>query len=200
MLLLGFLQLSENQNIISQYFKSIELSSEAAIKVVEEMIGHGPNMVSISIPNTPNLKKALSLGFSYSQDANLYQTPDHTILGLLDITESRFFRVLEALEVNIEDLRSQLIDLLTREDFQNRHKLDPENTNRSSNSKIEFSDNFSESINISAELSNDLLWICKAKCDFFSDPIMVTDSSRALGISRVLKELATKISLNSNLT
>lgn len=200
MLLLGFLKLSEKQSLISQYFKSLELGIKEATEVVEQMIGRGANMIATSIPNTPNLKKALKLGFVYSQDANLYQTPDHTSLGLLDVTDSMFFKVLAALEINTEELRSQLIDLLKQEDFQNKHKIGIEDISRSSISRIDSSDSLSESINISAELSSDLLWICKAKCDRLTEPIEVVDSSRDSGISRALRELATRISLNSTLT
>ena len=106
--LLGIL--GENTNIAAKVLNKLGVSRETARITVESIIGRGSGFVAIEIPFTPKSKTALENSWKKANEFyNNFITPEHMLLGILEVKDCVALKVLELHHISIEQLRSEII-------------------------------------------------------------------------------------------
>ncbi|MEM6503222.1 MAG: ATP-dependent Clp protease ATP-binding subunit [Cyanobacteria bacterium P01_C01_bin.89] len=107
-LLLGVI--GEQKSPAAQLLAEVGVTLEKARKQVESMIGRGAGNVPPEIPFTPKVKQILERSLEESrQHGQSYVTPEHLLLSLVRDQDNSAAKVIQAFDVNLEELRVALI-------------------------------------------------------------------------------------------
>jgi ATP-dependent Clp protease ATP-binding subunit ClpC len=110
-LLLGLIR--EGDGVAAKTLASKGVDLETARKQVEEMIGKGHAVPSGHIPFTPHAKQVLELSLREAlQLGHSYIGTEHILLGLIQEGEGVGTQVLVKMGVDLDDLRSSVIDAI----------------------------------------------------------------------------------------
>jgi hypothetical protein len=108
-LLLGLIKLG--QGVAVNVLAKLGLDLESVRKEVERQVGKGPGLQTIgNTPYTPRVKKVLGLAAKEAKALNhIYVGTEHILLGLLREGGGVAGKVLEQLEVNLEEARREIL-------------------------------------------------------------------------------------------
>src|ERR1035437_628487 len=108
-LLLGLIKLV--QGVAVNVLQKLGLDLETVRLEVEKQVGTGPEQTNMgNIPYTPRVKKVLALAAKEAKALNhTYVGTEHILLGLLLEGDGVASRVLQNLEVNIEQTRQEIL-------------------------------------------------------------------------------------------
>ena len=110
-LLLG--TIGEGEGIGAKVLHSMGVNLKNARIEVEKIIGRGWGFVAVEIPFTPRAKRVLELSLEEShQLGHNYIGTEHLLLGLIGEVGGVAARVLERLNVDLSQVRSQVIRML----------------------------------------------------------------------------------------
>ena len=112
-ILLGLIH--EGEGVAAKALESLDISLEAVRAQVEEIIGQGQQAPSGHIPFTPRAKKVLELSLREAlQLGHSYIGTEHILLGLIREGEGVAAQVLQKLGADLNRVRQQVIQLLSR--------------------------------------------------------------------------------------
>jgi hypothetical protein len=108
-LLLGLIQLG--QGVAVNVLQKLGLDLETVRLEVEKQVGTGPDQKMLgNIPYTPRVKKVLALATKEARALNhTYVGTEHILLGLLREGDGVASRVLQSLEVDIDQTRQEIL-------------------------------------------------------------------------------------------
>jgi len=108
-LLLGIIQLG--QGVAVNVLQKLGLDLETVRLEVEKQVGTGPDQKMLgNIPYTPRVKKVLALADKEAKALNhTYIGTEHILLGLLLEGDGVASRVLQSLEVDVEQTRQEIL-------------------------------------------------------------------------------------------
>ena len=108
-LLLGLIQLG--QGVAVNVLQKLGLDLETVRLEVEKQVGTGPEQKMLgNIPYTPRVKKVLALATKEARALNhTYVGTEHILLGLLREGDGVASRVLQSLEVDVEQTRQEIL-------------------------------------------------------------------------------------------
>ena len=108
-LLLGLIAL--NQGVAVTVLRKLGLELERVRMEIEKQVGTGPDQKIIgNIPYTPRSKKTLALASKEARNLNhTYVGTEHILLGLLREGDGVAARVLEKLNINVEETRQEIL-------------------------------------------------------------------------------------------
>ena len=108
-LLLGLIELG--QGVAVNVLAKLGLDLETVRQEVEKQVGTGPDQKMIgNIPYTPRVKKVIALAQKEARRLNhTYVGTEHLLLGLLREGDGIAAKVLRALEVNLEQTRTEIL-------------------------------------------------------------------------------------------
>ena len=110
-LLLG--TIGEGQGIGAKVLRSMGVTLKTARIEVELIIGRGSGFVAVEIPFTPRAKRVQELSLEEAhQLGHNYIGTEHLLLGLIGEVGGVAARVLERLDVDLSQVRSQVIRML----------------------------------------------------------------------------------------
>ncbi|MFH1368276.1 MAG: ATP-dependent Clp protease ATP-binding subunit [Elusimicrobiota bacterium] len=120
-LLLGLVAMGEG--VAAKVLANLGIDLRRVRAEVEKLVGTGENVMLLGeIPFTPRAKKVLELAVEEAQNlGHTYVGTEHLLLGLLREEEGIAARVLENLNIRINDVREELISLLGEENKQPGH-------------------------------------------------------------------------------
>lgn len=190
MVFLGIL--GDESNYVSRFLQSIAINVAQARENVESIVGRGAGFVAVEIPFTPYGKKALELAISYSKGTS--PTPEHLMLGLLDIPKSTVFKVFEKLNLDVDWLRSQLIEIVRQDSFKEKQRTQ-DNGKVESNQNKQTKSVFSQSLQLKVSTSENGIWFASVEYPDSPFSIKVHGNSEREALSQALRELATKIEI-----
>ena len=111
-ILLGLIH--EGEGVAAKALESLDISLEAVLAQVEEIIGQGQQAPSGHIPFTPRAKKVLELSLREAlQLGHSYIGTEHILLGLIREGEGVAAQVLVKLGADLNRVRQQVIQLLS---------------------------------------------------------------------------------------
>ncbi len=127
-LLLG--TIGEGKGIGAKVLKSLGVTLQTARIEVERIIGRGEGFVAVEVPFTPRainvlytaLEESRQLGYSHI-------CTEHLLLGLIREGEGVAARVLERLNVDLPDVRNQIIRMLGEIEASRRTQIEAEADN-----------------------------------------------------------------------
>ena len=112
-ILLGLIH--EGEGVAAKALESLGISLDAVREQVQEIIGQGQQAPSEHIPFTPRAKKAMELSLSEAlQLRHNYIGTEHILLGLIREGEGVAVQVLVKLGADLNRVRQQVIQLLSR--------------------------------------------------------------------------------------
>ena len=107
-ILLGLI--GEGTGVAAKVLTELGVSLQNARKEVEKIIGRGSRPVPSEIPFTPKAKRVFEQAFTEARSfGHKYIGPEHLLLGLLREGEGVAAKVLANLDVDLEEVRTQLI-------------------------------------------------------------------------------------------
>lgn len=107
-ILLGLI--GEGRGVASRRLHAAGVTLQAARVEVEKIIGRGSGFVAVEIPFTPRAKRVLELSWDEARRLHHdYIGTEHLLLGLIREGEGVAGKVLKVLNVNTEQLRSQVL-------------------------------------------------------------------------------------------
>jgi len=110
-ILLGLI--GEGTGIAAKTLKHFGVTLKDARVEVEKIISRGSGFVSVEIPFTPRSKRLLELSWDEARQlGHNYIGTEYLLLGLLREGEGVAIQVLDALKVNIIEIRPHVINLL----------------------------------------------------------------------------------------
>lgn len=110
-ILLGLI--GESTGIAAKVLKSLSVNLKDTRVEVEKIIGRGSGFVAVEIPFTPRAKRVLELSLEEARQlGHNYIGTEHILLGVLREGDGIASRVLEAMGVNAEKVRSQVIRMV----------------------------------------------------------------------------------------
>ncbi len=87
-----------------------KITLKTARTEVEKIIGRGSGFVAVEIPFTPRAKQLLENSWRVAQHlGHTYIGTEHLLLGLLDLPEGVAIRVLVSADVNLSNLRKEVL-------------------------------------------------------------------------------------------
>jgi DNA-binding XRE family transcriptional regulator/Uma2 family endonuclease len=111
-ILLGLI--AENTGLAAKVLKAAGVKLEDVRREVEKIIGRGNEEDKVEIPFTPKAKMVLNYAKQESRQLRLgYIGTEHLLLGTLRVPDGVAVRVLEALGINIQNLRQQVLNELS---------------------------------------------------------------------------------------
>ncbi|HLF43105.1 MAG TPA: Clp protease N-terminal domain-containing protein, partial [Acidimicrobiia bacterium] len=114
-ILLGLL--NEGEGIAAQALESLDIDLASVRDEVVKIIGQGQQSPSGHIPFTPRAKKVLELSLREAlQLGHNYIGTEHILLGLLREEEGLAARVLESLDITVEEVRAQVARIVGQGD------------------------------------------------------------------------------------
>jgi ATP-dependent Clp protease ATP-binding subunit ClpA len=112
-LLLGLVR--EGDGVAARVLSNLGVELQGVRSTVEAMIGRGDRLVLGEIGLTPRAKKAIELAVDEARRLNHhYIGTEHVLLGLVREEEGIAAKVLNSLGVNLERVRTQTIQVLSR--------------------------------------------------------------------------------------
>jgi len=119
-LLLGLIKLG--QGVAVNVLLKMGLDLETLRREVEKVVGTGPDQKVVgNIPFTPRVKKVLALAAREAKSLNhTYVGTEHILLGLLREGDGVAARVLKSLDVDIEEVRREVLKELDPQNFQSQ--------------------------------------------------------------------------------
>src|SRR5207247_6056111 len=113
-ILLGIVR--EGEGVASKVLESLNISPERVRAEIESAIGRGERPPHEELTFTPRAKKVLELALDEARRlGHNYIGTEHLLLGLIREGEGVAARVLEAMGVDLERVRSQIANLLGEE-------------------------------------------------------------------------------------
>ena len=110
-ILLGLI--GEGTGVAAKVLKSMGVNLKDARIEVEKIIGRGSGFVAVEIPFTPRAKRVLELSLEEARQlGHNYIGTEHLLLGLIREGEGVAARVLENLNVDLTNVRTQVIRML----------------------------------------------------------------------------------------
>ncbi len=110
-ILLGLI--GEGTSIAAKVLRDCGVTLEQARKEVEKIIGQGSRYVPAQIPFTPKVKRVFEQSFGEAREfGHNYISPEHLLLGLIREETGVAAKVLENLGVDLENVRTQVIEKL----------------------------------------------------------------------------------------
>lgn len=110
--------IAQDSGIAGQVLKSAGVELETARKEVKKIIGYGKRNAGPEIPFTPRGKFVLDYSLDESRKlSHDYVGTEHLLLGLLRVVDGVAFRVLQTLEVDINNLRQKVLAEITPGEF-----------------------------------------------------------------------------------
>lgn len=100
-------------NGAAQLLKAVGATLNAAREEVEKIIGRGSGFVAVEIPFTPNAKLALEQATDIARQDRMPVEPEHILLTILN-SEGVALRVVENLNVNVEQLKERILQQLPK--------------------------------------------------------------------------------------
>jgi ATP-dependent Clp protease ATP-binding subunit ClpA len=135
--------IGEGRGIGAEVLRSMGVTLPAARIEVEKIIGRGAGHVAIEIPFTPRAKNVLSIAQGEShQLGHYYICTEHLLLGLVRESEGVATKVLERLNVDISDIRNQIIRMLGESSGYSRDLIDTEDDVWDADGRLLENDNF----------------------------------------------------------
>ncbi len=127
-LLLG--TIGEGKGIGAKVLQSMGVNLQNARIEVERIIGRGAGFVAVEIPFTPRAQRVLKFSLEEAhQLRHNYISPEHLLLGLISEVEGVAATVLERLDVDLSQVRSQVIRVLGESVGSHPTQLDTEEDN-----------------------------------------------------------------------
>jgi ATP-dependent Clp protease ATP-binding subunit ClpA len=124
-ILLGLI--GESTGVAAKVLKSMGIDLKDARIEVEKIIGRGSGFVAVEIPFTPRAKRVLELSLEEARQlGHNYIGTEHLLLGLIREVEGVAVRVLEQLDVDLADVRNQIIRMLGEDRGFDSNPLDTE--------------------------------------------------------------------------
>jgi ATP-dependent Clp protease ATP-binding subunit ClpA len=119
--------IGEGTGIGAKVLRSMGVTLQVARNEVERIIGRGAGHVAIEIPFTPRAKNVLSIAQEEShQLGHNYIGTEHLLLGLVRESEGVAAKVLERLNVDISEIRNQIIRMLNESSGYSHDSIDTE--------------------------------------------------------------------------
>ena len=116
-ILIGLIK--EEEGVASQVLKQLGVNADKVIEEVEQLVGKGEYQQVDEIAFTPRSKKVLELA---SQEAtqlkNNYIDTEHILLGLIKEGSGVAIRILSDLEVNLDNVYSEIMKVLMENETQ----------------------------------------------------------------------------------
>ncbi|YP_003359282.1 Clp protease ATP binding subunit (plastid) [Cryptomonas paramecium] len=110
-LLLGIIV--EGTGVAAKVLKSMGITIKDARAEVEKLVGRGAGMSAVDIPFTPRAKKVLESALEESRMlGHNYIGTEHILLGLLEDEDGVATQVLESLELDLTDIRTEIFRFL----------------------------------------------------------------------------------------
>ncbi len=110
-LLLG--TIGEGTGIGAKVLSSMGVSLNAARIEVERIIGRGESFVAVEVPFTPRAKSVLNTALEESRQlGHNYIGTEHLLLGLIREGDGVAVRVLQRLDIDLPNVRNQIIRML----------------------------------------------------------------------------------------
>lgn len=107
--------IAEDKGIAAQTLKSFGVSKEVAQTEVQRIIGRGAGNISLGIPFTAKAVQLLKNAEEESKALGHYHIDtENLLLGLLRLTEGVAIEVLNKLNIDIDELRNQLLKVAPR--------------------------------------------------------------------------------------
>ncbi len=111
-ILLGLL--GEGTGIAAEALKHFGATLKDARVELEKIVGRGSGFVSVEIPFTPRAKRTLEFSWEEARQlGNNYIGTEHLLLGIIRDPEGVAVRILEALRINVADIKPYVIKLLS---------------------------------------------------------------------------------------
>jgi ATP-dependent Clp protease ATP-binding subunit ClpC len=127
-LLLG--TIGEGTGIGAKVLQSMGVTLQSARIEVERLIGRGAGFVAVEVPFTPRAKSVLNTALEESRQlGHNYIGTEHLLLGLIREAEGVAARILERLDVDLPDVRNQIIRMLGEIEASRRAQIDAEADN-----------------------------------------------------------------------
>jgi ATP-dependent Clp protease ATP-binding subunit ClpA len=127
-LLLG--TIGEGTGIGAKVLQSMGVTLKTARIEVERLIGRGAGFVAVEVPFTPRAKNVLNTALEESRQlGHNYIGTEHLLLGLIREGEGVATRVLERLDVDLPDVRNQIIRMLGESAASRRVQIEAEADN-----------------------------------------------------------------------
>ncbi|HCF27102.1 MAG TPA: ATP-dependent Clp protease ATP-binding subunit ClpC, partial [Cyanobacteria bacterium UBA11049] len=102
--------IGEGTGVAAKVLTELGVTLQNARKEVEKIIGRGNRPVPSEIPFTPKAKRVFEQAFTEARSlGHKYIGPEHLLLGLLREGEGVAAKVLANLDVDLEEVRTQLI-------------------------------------------------------------------------------------------
>jgi len=100
-----------DNGIAGKQFQELKIDLSQMRDEVEKIIGRGSGFVAVEVPFTPRAKMILTSAIEKHKPSGVEKIgAEHILLSLLDQKDGVSFKVFENLNVNVEQLRSKLID------------------------------------------------------------------------------------------
>ncbi len=127
-LLLG--TIGEGTGIGAKVLQSMGVTLQTARIEVERIIGRGEGFVAVEVPFTPRAKNVLNVALEESRQlGHNYIGTEHLLLGLIREGEGVATRVLERLDIDLPDVRNQIIRMLGESEASRRAQIEAESDN-----------------------------------------------------------------------
>ncbi|MBN3940215.1 MAG: Clp protease N-terminal domain-containing protein [Nostoc sp.] len=106
--------IAEGNGLAAKVLKSFDINLETVQTEVEKIIGRGTGIQGVEYPFTPKGKQVLD--FAIEESLRLGHTfigTEHLLLGVLGVTDGVAVRVLEKLDVNLQNLWQEVLREIT---------------------------------------------------------------------------------------
>ena len=114
-ILLGLLR--EEEGLAARVLESLDITVEEVRAQVARIVGQGDEVTTGQIPFTPRAKKVLELALREALSlGHNYIGTEHILLGLLREEEGLAARVLESLDITVEEVRAQVARIVGQGD------------------------------------------------------------------------------------
>ena len=114
-ILLGLVQ--EGSGVAANVLKNLDVDMRKVRAEVEKLVKTGPSMVTMGqLPFTPRAKKVLELALEEASNlGHNYIGTEHILLGLIKEQDGKAAKVLTNLDVQLEQVRNEILDFLGAE-------------------------------------------------------------------------------------
>ncbi len=130
-ILLGLVQ--EGSGVAANVLKNLDVDLKKVRQEVEKLVKTGPSMVTMGqLPFTPRAKKVLELALEEASNlGHNYIGTEHILLGLIKEQDGKAAKVLTNLNVQLDTVRSEILDFLGAELPQGEAEKEAASTSKS---------------------------------------------------------------------
>ncbi|MCA9323116.1 MAG: NDP-hexose 4-ketoreductase, partial [Planctomycetes bacterium] len=130
-ILLGLVQ--EGSGVAANVLKNLDIDLRKVRSEVEKLVKTGPSMVTMGqLPFTPRAKKVLELALEEASNlGHNYIGTEHILLGLIKEQDGKAAKVLTNLGVQLDSVRSEILDFLGAEPQQTEGEKETATTSKS---------------------------------------------------------------------